>query len=204
MKKLSIVVMALFAMLLCAPAMAQTDVDDINKKIQAARDQQDLDKVQGNLPCMREAMDDAEYFRALGVGSNRQISMARNKALRNAKNQIRAKMSEFVDRMSSDFMSIYEGDVVDEAQSEFKETVNVVSQGVLNHAEQICEKMGRTEKGLPESYIVLQVSKKEIKKEITDSVQEKKWGVDIDAEKFQQFMDEKWEDMIEQKENAGY
>ena len=84
-----------------------------------------------------------------------------------------------------------------------EDKMNTVIEGMLNDAEQICEKMVTTDRGTPQSYICIQISKKEMKKELTVDIQDN-LGTDFKSDQFQKFMDERMEEMVESKENAGY
>ena len=219
MKKVSIVVMALFAMALFAPVMAQTDketqkqLEEMRNQIELLKMQKELEAVKaeleaakGNLPCMREAFDDKEYYRGLGIGEPEDgisKAAARKAALLDAKSNIRNKMPEFVKGVSSDYASLYGGNKGQQLQSKIENKMNSVIEGMLNDAEQICEKMVTTDRGTPQSYICIQISKKEMKKEVTDELKGE-LGTDFKADQFQKFMDERMEEMVEAKENAGY
>lgn len=222
--------MALLAMVLCMPVMAQSKketeqkIEEIKNQMELLKAQRqldslkaamaqeaegyknDLERAKGNLPCMRDAFDDDEYFRGLGIGEPEEgisESAARRAALLDAKANIRRKMSEFVKGVATDYTSLYGGNKGHQLQSKIEDGFNTVIEGLLNDAKQMCEKMVYTDRGTPKSYIAIEISKKVMKKEVTDELKGD-LGTDFKADQFQKFMDERMEEMIESKENAGY
>ncbi|MBO4542356.1 MAG: hypothetical protein J5725_04155, partial [Bacteroidales bacterium] len=74
-----------------------------------------------------------------------------------------------------------------------------------NDAKKICEKPGVDTKGNTKWYICIEIPKKELNDKLKNTMSEdEKLRRDFDADQMQKFMDERMQQMLEAKKNAGY
>ena len=161
-----------------------------------------------SIPCIESSFDDEMYFRDLGIGrvagNNKQS--ARLDAVNNAKAMIKARLGEFVQGVTSNYFNSYAGTKPsDDVQRKMESKLNGVVEKMLNDADKECEKSIVDIKGQFEYYYVVRISKSDLKKQMTEALTaDEKLGIDFNEFKMQKFMDEKMEQMLEAKKNAGY
>lgn len=161
-----------------------------------------------SIPCVESSFDDETYFRDLGIGkvagNNKQS--ARLDAVNNAKAMIKARLGEFVQGVTSNYFNSYAGTKPsDDVQRKMENKLNGVVEKMLNDADKECEKSIVDVKGNFEYYYVVRIPKADLKKQMTEALTaDEKLGIDFNEFKMQKFMDEKMEQMLEAKKNAGY
>lgn len=184
----------------------QDALDDANWQRQLAAAQAQGTEV--NIPCVESSFDDETYFRDLGIGkvagNNKQS--ARLDAVNNAKAMIKARLGEFVQGVTSNYFNSYAGtQPSDDVQRKMETKLNGVVEKMLNDADKECEKSIVDIKGNFEYYYVVRIPKSDLKKQMTEALTaDEKLGIDFNEFKMQKFMDEKMEQMLEAKKNAGY
>ena len=142
--------------------------------------------VEMDIPC--QEMDNAEYFRASGTATNVNQQNARTAALNAAKSMINQKLGGTIKGMTTDYQRSLAGNAQQEdiarlMEGEFQMAVD----RTLNDAEQICEKMYRTDAGNYESWIGIQISKKKLAAEMEKGLSEnEKLKVVYDRDKFEE------------------
>lgn len=209
MKALKILGIALVAIMLCGPVMGQSN-RELKKQIKQAELQKKLLEVKSNaviaMPCSEAGKDDMNFFRAMGIVDNIDKESARVAALLAAKANIRNKMSEFVQGVSSSYANVYAGSAAgNDVQRKMENKMNAVVEGMLNDAIQTCDLMGQSDRGTWEAYVAIEIPKNDMKKKMTEVLsKDEKLGIDFNEAQFQKFMDEKMEGMLEAKKNAGY
>lgn len=160
------------------------------------------------IPCGDVAYDDENFFKQLGigevVGGNEDNAMAN--AIENAKNRIKQRFGEFVQGVSSTYYSSHQGSKPSAAvQQQTERIMNGVIEKKLNDADIECMKRYVSAKGEAKYYIVLKVSKDDMKKAMVDALsQDEKLKIDFDKAQFQKFMDERFGAMKEAQSQAGY
>lgn len=209
MKVVKLLGIALVAIMLCGPVMGQSN-RELKKQIKQAELQKKLLEVKSNaviaMPCSEAGKDDMNFFRAMGIGDHIDKESARVAALLAAKANIRNKMSEFVQGVSSSYANVYAGAAAgNDVQRKMENKMNAVVEGMLNDAMQTCDLMGQSDRGTWEAYIAIEIPKNDMKKKMTEVLsKDEKLGIDFNEAQFQKFMDEKMEGMLEAKKNAGY
>lgn len=188
-------------------AQARQDaLDEANWQSQLAAAQAKGTEV--SIPCIESSFDDEMYFRDLGIGrvagNNKQS--ARLDAVNNAKAMIKARLGEFVQGVTSNYFNSYAGTKPsDDVQRKMENKLNGVVEKMLNDADKECEKSIVDIKGQFEYYYVVRIPKGDLKKQMTEALTaDEKLGIDFNEFKMQKFMDEKMEQMLEAKKNAGY
>ena len=234
MKKLLVLLMAAMAIMICNPVMGQTRKDKKAAKKEAwQREQQrqrEMEDMQHqmrmdslarikaqmdhqvatfNVPCLEASYDDEDYFRDYGIGAvmNGNEQLARERALRAAKDMIKLRLGEYVQGMTDYFLESYSSDQSDRdaAGNRALTKLNGVVDGMLQDAKKICEKPGVDVKGNTNWYVCIEIPKKELNKKLMETLStDEMFKRDFDADQMQKFMDERMQQMLEAKRKAGY
>lgn len=234
MKKLVVLFMAAMAVMICNPVMGQTRKDKKTAKKEAwQREQQrqrEMEEMQHqmrmdslarikaqkdhqvttfNVPCLDASYDDEDFFRDYGIGAvmNGNEQLARERALRSAKDMIKLRLGEYVQGMTDYFLESYSSNQSDRdaAANRALTKLNGVVDGMLQEAKKICEKPGVDVKGNTNWYVCIEIPKKELNKKLMETLStDEKFRRDFDADQMQKFMDERMQQMLEAKRKAGY
>ena len=161
-----------------------------------------------DVPCMDVSYDDENFFRELGEGTvvGNNAGLARQEALKNAKDMLKGRFGEFVQGVTTSYFGSYVGSKPQaSAQSKAASIMNGVVEKMMNDADKECERRTIDPKGNVKVYYVIRVSKGDMKKQMIDALSaDEKLGIDFNADQMQKFMDERMTEMQEAKRNAGY
>lgn len=234
MKKLLFLLVAAMAIMICNPAMGQTrkekkaaqkeawqreqqrqrEMEDMQHQMRMdslarIKAQMDHQVATFNVPCLEASYDDEDYFRDYGIGAvmNGNEQLARERALRAAKDMIKLRLGEYVQGMTDYFLESYSSDQSDRdaAGNRALTKLNGVVDGMLQDAKKICEKPGVDVKGNTNWYVCIEIPKKELNKKLMETLStDEKFKRDFDADQMQKFMDERMQQMLEAKRKAGY
>lgn len=234
MKKLFVLFVAALAITVCNPVMGQTRKDkkaaekeawqreqDRKKQMEELEFQMKLDSMARikaqkdnavttiSIPCVESSYDDEEYFRDYGIGNveNGNEQLARERAFQAAKSMIKQRLGEYVQGMTDYFLESYSNSKSDKdaAGNRAITKLNGVVEGMLHDANKICEKQGVDVKGNTKWYICIEIPKRELNQKLKNVFSEdEKLKRDFDADQMQKFMDERMQQMLDAKKNAGY
>ncbi|MFA5850272.1 MAG: hypothetical protein WC833_10355 [Bacteroidales bacterium] len=152
------------------------------------------------LPCVEKSYDDNEYFRGLGVGTSLEIQKARDNAIAAAKQEIKSKLNGYTFGLSTDYSRITSDP--ESAQKLIEGELNTLVDKYLQDAGKSCEALEQDDRGRFISYIVYQVPKKDLLKEMEDSLAaNKELKTEFNREKFRKYAKEKEKEMKKTKEN---
>lgn len=234
MKKLFVLFVAALAITVCNPVMGQTRKEkkaaekeawqreqDRKKQMEELEFQMKLDSMARvkaqkdnavttiSIPCVESSYDDEEYFRDYGIGNveNGNEQLARERAFQAAKSMIKQRLGEYVQGMTDYFLESYSNSKSDKdaAGNRAITKLNGVVEGMLHDANKICEKQGVDVKGNTKWYICIEIPKRELNQKLKNVFSEdEKLKRDFDADQMQKFMDERMQQMLDAKKNAGY
>ena len=142
--------------------------------------------VEMDIPC--QVYDDADYFRSAGTATNVNQQNARSAALAAAKSMVNQKLGGTVKGITTDYQRSLAGNAQQEDIARLIEgELQMAVERTLNDAEQICEKMFRTDAGNYESWIGIEISKKKLAAEMEKGLSEnEKLKVVYDRKKFEE------------------
>lgn len=190
------------------------EIAELKHRLEMVQLQKELDAtlaegISVEIPCLEYSMDDADYFRDYGIGTDEGNNMqnARRNALNDAKAAIRRHLSEFVQGLSTDYYNSYAGTTssVNANQSKMEEEFMGLVEGKLNNVERLCEDHRLNERGQHVYYIAIQIPKKELMDEFVDVLSnDEKLGIDFKQQEFRKFAEDRMVKMQEAKKNAGY
>ena len=142
--------------------------------------------VEMDIPC--QVYDDADYFRSSGTATNVNQQNARSAALNAAKSMINQKLGGTVKGITTDYQKVLAGNAQQEDIARLIEgELQMAVERTLNDAEQICEKMFRTDAGNYESWIGIQISKKKLAAEMEKGLSEnERTRIVLERDKFEE------------------
>lgn len=152
------------------------------------------------LPCGDYDKDTKEYFTGLGTAESKNEQNARDGALEAARGQVRRKLGGTVKGLSTDYSKVMRGSA---SQTDISSIVEgelaTVVDRVLNDAEKVCERNGRTTTGAYKAYVAIQISKEELAKDMSSALsQNDKLRMEYDRERFRKFAEEYMKGLNEQ------
>lgn len=152
-----------------------------------------------DIPCVTESMDDDDFFKALGTASNVNMQNSRSAAFDAAKSMLSKRLGGFITGLSTDYSRVVAGEAQQEKvqrmmEGEFYQVV----ERMLNDASKTCEKMYQNQNGAYESYIAIQVSKKELINKMTDKLTDnQELEIEFNRDQFRKFADKKMKELQE-------
>ena len=161
-----------------------------------------INEVEIETPCSNESMDNKEYFKGLGIGTDLDRQLARTASLGFAQQEINMKLGGFIQGLATDYSRTVSGQGGQKTQSILERETPKIVEKMLNDAEKICEKTTIDNKGAYHSYIVLQIPKKELLDNLINSIsQEEELNIEFNRSEFREFAEEKMEKMKEAQKN---
>lgn len=159
------------------------------------------DRVEIPLPCIDESMDDDEYFKAMGTGSNLNMQNARTAAFDAAKSMLHKRLGGYITGLSTDYSRTVAGDAQqDKVQRMMEGEFYQVVERMLNDAAKTCEKMYQNKSGAYESFIAIKVSKKELIDKMTDQLTDnEELEIEFNREQFRKFAEKKMKEIMEMR-----
>lgn len=154
------------------------------------------------MPCGDFGKDTKDFYAGVGVGENTNMQAARIAALEGAKDIVKRKIGGQVTGLSADYSRVMTGgaaqnDVQNIIEGEMYTTLNKM----LNDAEQVCEKMKKTNSGTYQAHIAIKISKEElIDKTATALSQNDKLEMEFNREQFRKWMKQHLQDEKEYRE----
>lgn len=155
-----------------------------------------------SMPCGDFGKDTKDFYAGVGVGENTNMQAARIAALEGAKDIVKRKIGGQVTGLSADYSRVMTGgaaqnDVQNIIEGEMYTTLNKM----LNDAEQVCEKMYKTNSGTYQAHIAIKISKEElIDKTATALSQNDKLEMEFNREQFRKWMKQHLQDEKEYRE----
>lgn len=155
-----------------------------------------------SMPCGEFGKDTKDYYAGVGVGENTNMQAARIAALEGAKDIVKRKIGGQVQGLSADYSRVMTGgaaqnDVQNIIEGEMYTTLNKM----LNDAEQVCEKMYKTNSGTYQAHIAIKISKEElIDKTATALSQNDKLEMEFNREQFRKWMKQHMQEEKEYRE----
>lgn len=153
------------------------------------------------LPCVDESMDNDDYYRAMGTAENVNMQNARTAAFDAAKSMLKRRLGGLVKGLSTDYSRSVAGDTQqDKVQRIMEGEMYTVVEKMLNDAAKTCEKMYQNASGNYESYIAIQVSKKEMVNQMSTKLSaNEELEIEFNRDQFRKFAEKKMKEMEEYK-----
>ncbi len=154
------------------------------------------------LPCVDESMDNDDFFKAMGTASNLNMQNARSAAFDAAKSMLSKRLGGFITGLATDYSRTVAGDAqMDKVQRMMESEMYSVVERMLNDASKTCEKMYQNQNGAYESYISIQVSKKEMVNKFADKLtNNQELEIEFNRDQFRKFAEKKMKELQEMQE----
>lgn len=152
-----------------------------------------------DLPCVDESMDNDDYFRAMGTATNLNMQNARTAAFDAAKSMLTKRLGGFITGLATDYTRSLAGDAqMDKVQRAMESEMYTVVERMLNDAAKTCEKMYQNQSGNYESYIAIQVSKKELINRMSEKLtNNQELEIEFNRDQFRKFAEKKMKELME-------
>ena len=132
----------------------------VTQTVQQPAVQQD---VEINVPCSGpEFQTNKEYFRASSMGLSTDMSIAKKKAMTEARAEIATAINAKVKSVTDSYVSSYQQDENDESKSRYQSLTRTVVEQELSGTRVICEKTMKTPDGKYKVYVSLELAGEEI------------------------------------------
>lgn len=156
------------------------------------------------LPCIDESMDDDEYFKAMGTASNINAQNARTGAWDAAKSMLLRRLGGLVEGISEDYSRSVSGQAKqDKIQRIVESDMNTIVVKLVNDAQKTCEKIYQDEAGNYNSFIAIRVSKKEMLKQVENTLSnEEELDIEFNREKFRKHAEKKMNEIRESQQKG--
>ncbi len=163
------------------------------------RQSDDILGVHIKLSCVEKSYDDEEYFRGLGVGTSVDIQKARDNAMASAKQEIKTKLNGYTFGLSTDYSRITSDP--ERAQKLIESELNIVIKRFLDDAIKTCEELKKDKRGVFNSFIVYQISRKDLLNEMENSLAaNEELKTEFNRERFRKYAKEMEDELIKSKE----
>lgn len=187
------------------------EIAELDKQIEIAKKQKELQKILNETtidPCS-DYFDDENYYREYGIAIHVNKASAQSMSIDAAKENLRKHMAEYVQGLSSNYRNLYSGSKdFDDIQRKMEGKMLATVEGMLNSLEKLCQEYSTDRNGRYVYYYAAQISKKAFKKQLTEDLnslsEDEKLNIDFRDQQFQKFMDERLQQQLDAKKNAGY
>ncbi|MCU4176368.1 hypothetical protein [Carboxylicivirga sp. N1Y90] len=153
-----------------------------------------------NMPCEDEGESDKNYFRASGMATSSDLSLAKEKALLNAKQRIVTLINSNTKSVTDRYVNEREFGDASEFEAKFENLTREVADETISNIVVACEKASVLANGKYRGFIAIEVSKEEIMNGIDNKLsQNQKLQVDYDKKKFEEIFNQEMEKMAAEK-----
>ena len=144
--------------------------------------------VEINVPCSGpEFQTNKEYFRASAMGLSTDMSIAKKKAMTDARAEIATAIGAKVKSVTDSYVSSYQQGENDESKSRYQSLTRTVVEQELSGTRVICEKTMKT----PDVYVSLELAGQEIMDAMANRIKnDEKLRIDFEYEKFKKVFEE--------------
>lgn len=161
----------------------------VTQTVQQPAVQQD---VEINVPCSGpEFQTNKEYFRASSMGLSTDMSIAKKKAMTEARAEIVTAINAKVKSVTDSYVSSYQQGENDESKSRYQSLTRTVVEQELSGTRVICEKTMKTPDGKYKVYVSLELAGEEIMNAMANRIKnDDKLRIDFEYEKFKKVFEE--------------
>lgn len=150
-----------------------------------------------DLPCVDASMDDNDYFRGLGVGTHVNLQSARTAAMQSARQMLLERLGGFVQGLTTDYARTVAGQApVDKVQRELEDGLDKLVEKMVNDAEKTCEKFSQLQTGEFQSYIAIQIPKKDMLDNMLNTLSNnEELEIEFNREQFRKYAEKRIDEM---------
>ena len=152
-----------------------------------------------DLPCVDASFDNDEYFRGLGVGTHVNLQSARTAAMDAAQSMLQKRLGGFVQGLATDYSRTVAGQAAsDKVQRLMEGEMDKIVERMVNDASKTCEKFSQLKTGEYQSYIAIQIPKKEMMNNMLTKLSEnEELEIETHREEFCKYAEKRMAEMKE-------
>ncbi len=153
-----------------------------------------------NMPCEDKGTSDKNYFRASAMATSSDLSLAKEKALLNAKQRIVTLINSNTKSVTDRYVNEREFGDASEFEQKFENLTREVADETISNIVVACEKASVLDNGKYRGFVAIEVSKEDIMNGINNKLsQNQKLQVDYDKKKFEEIFNQEMEKMAAEK-----
>nr|WP_319401514.1 hypothetical protein [uncultured Carboxylicivirga sp.] len=155
-----------------------------------------------NMPCEDKGRSDKNYFRASAMATSSDLSLAKEKALLNAKQRIVTLINSNTKSVTDRYVNEREFGDASEFESKFENLTREVADETISNIVVACEKASVLANGKYRGFVAIEVSKEEIMNGIDNKLSSnQKLQVDYDKKKFEEIFNQEMQKLAEEQGN---
>ncbi len=153
-----------------------------------------------NMPCEDKGRSDKNFFRASAMATSSDMSLAKEKALLNAKQRLVTLINSNTKSVTDRYVNEREFGDASEFEQKFENLTREVADETISNIVVACEKASVLNNGKYRGFIAIEVSKEDILNGINNKLsQNQKLQVDYDKKKFEEIFNQEMEKMAEER-----
>jgi len=153
-----------------------------------------------NMPCEDKGRSDKKFFRASAMATSSDLSLAKEKALLNAKQRLVTLISSNTKSVTDRYVNEREFGDASEFEQKFENLTREVADETISNIVVACEKASVLANGKYRGFIAIEVSKEDILNGINNKMSNnQKLQVDYDKAKFEEIFNQEMEKMAEER-----
>ncbi|PWD99266.1 hypothetical protein [Marinilabilia rubra] len=152
------------------------------------------------LPCENKGQSDKNYFRASAMSTSADLSLAKEKALLQAKQRLVTLINSNTKSVTDRYVNEREIGDASEFEQKFENMTREVADETINNIVVICEKASVMDNGKYHGFVAIEVHRDDVLKGIDDRISNNdRLQLDYDKKKFQEIFEEEMEEMAEER-----
>lgn len=153
-----------------------------------------------NMPCEDKGRSDKNYFRASGMATSSDLSLAKEKALLNAKQRLVTLINSNTKSVTDRYVNEREFGDAAEFEQKFENLTREVADETISNIVVACEKASVLDNGKYRGFVAIEVSKEDLLNGINNKLTKNQaLQVDYDKKKFEEIFNQEMEKMAEEK-----
>jgi hypothetical protein len=152
------------------------------------------------LPCENQGRSDKNYFRASAMSTSSDLSLAKEKALLQAKQRLVTLINSSTKSVTDRYVNEREMGDASEFEQKFENMTREVADETINNIVVICEKASVMDDGKYHGFVAIEVKKDDVLNGINRRVSsDDKLQLDYDKQKFQDIFEGEMEQMAKER-----
>ena len=152
------------------------------------------------LPCENQGRSDKNFFRASAMSTSADLSLAKEKALLQAKQRLVTLINSSTKSVTDRYVNEREVGDASEFEQKFENMTREVADQTINNIVVICEKASVMDNGKYHGFVAIEVSRDDVLNGIDDRISnDSKLQLDYDKKKFQEIFEDEMNQMAEER-----
>lgn len=153
-----------------------------------------------NMPCEDKGRSDKNFYRASAMATSSDLSLAKEKALLNAKQRLVTLINSNTKSVTDRYVNEREFGDASEFEQKFENLTREVADETISNIVVACEKASVLDNGKYRGFVAIEVSKEEILNGINNKLSNnQKLQVDYDKKKFEEIFNQEMEKMAQEQ-----